>query len=374
MTRTNLAGCSGRRRCIALVIESPRQWRAAPAIVRDAMTIAQVELSRGRLAPHLAVALAIHAALFAFPSIRPALALVSEEGSMNGAPPALNVDLEAAVPEPPPKPPGGGAPIAGDSRVAMAPPPLPIAARRPRAAAPMPVAAVERPLGDRLASRAPDPPMDPAVSGGEVPSSMAAAQASDDRRDRDLAMAAAAASAGVGQGAGGGPGGGGAGWGAPAIRGSNAFGNGTHGALTGRVCFLPVGTLRIADVGECPYVATIYTDTLDIPERQFYDGFPGVTNRSDWFLIDYTGTFSVAGYGTYEFRIHSDDGSYLYIDDALIIENDGKHAPESRRGCVQLAVGDHRIKVRYAQTTDRMALQLFVRAPGAAETIFTPQF
>jgi hypothetical protein len=130
--------------------------------------------------------------------------------------------------------------------------------------------------------------------------------------------------------------------------------------------------LRIAEVRDCSYVATVYTDTLDIPERHFSDGFPGVSNRSEWFLIDYTGTFTASEYGSYDFRLYSDDGSYLYIDDKLVIENDGKHAPLSRSGSIPLSVGWHRIKVRYAQTNDRMALQLFVRVPAArAERIFT---
>jgi hypothetical protein len=217
---------------------------------------------------------------------------------------------------------------------------------------------------------------DPSAESDDVAPATAARQATDDRRQRDMGMAAAAAAAGIGPGASGGPGGSGAGWGAPAIHGRNAFGNGSGGALVGRVCFIPVGKTRIADVldTECRYVATVYTDTLDIPERQFYDGFPGVSNRSDWFLIDYTGVFTVTGYGTYVFRLHSDDGSYLFIDDALVIENDGKHAPESRMGRVQLGVGEHRIKVRYAQTTDRMALQLFVRVPqSSSEIIFRTQ-
>jgi hypothetical protein len=214
-----------------------------------------------------------------------------------------------------------------------------------------------------------------------------AVRATMERRDRDLEMAAAigvAAGAladaggafGRGEGANGGPGGPGAGSGNArmprAIHGTNAFGNGSHGALTGRVCFLPVGTLRIAQVRDCHYVTTVYADTLDIPERQFYDGFPGVTDRSDWFLIDYTGSFTVSTNGPYAFRLHSDDGSYLYIDDQLVIDNDGKHAPLSRYGTILLDVGEHRIKVRYAQTTDRMALQLFVRTPKAkGERIFT---
>jgi hypothetical protein len=309
----------------------------------------------------------MHAAVFATGSFsRPHTAAAAELGPTAVA--AVNVDLES--PADPQLLGGGGSPNAGEPWVAAA-----LATpRRRQAAVPKPVSVVAPPRGDRTSSTALDTPTDsPMQTHDDPPTRMAAMQASDDRRRRDEGMAAAAASAGVGPGASGGQGGFGAGWGAPAIRGSIAFGNGSRGALTGRVCFLPAGTLRIADVRECEYVATVYTDTLDIPERHFSDGFPGVTDRSEWFLIDYTGTFSVTGYGMYVFRLHSDDGSYLYVDDDLVIDNDGKHAPESRSGRVALAVGQHRIKVRYAQTTDRMALQLFVRTPQGAETIFTTQ-
>jgi hypothetical protein len=338
-----------------------------------AMVVSEDE-RRGRgLGPCLACAAAFHAALFALSFLRPARAAVNPEAAPPDAT-AVNVDAETVISDPPATPPGGGSPAASDSTIAAARSPAPPTARRPRTATARPVPAVEPPRADRDSSSLPDSPIDPAPSDEDPPSSLAAMQAAGDRRERDAAAAAAQAAAGGGRGGSGGPGGPGVGWGPVPIHGSNPFGNGSHGALTGRVCFVPVDTLRIADVRDCQYFATLYTDTLDIPERQSFEGFPGVTDRSDWFLIDYTGVFSVAGYGTYVFRLHSDDGSYLYIDDALIIDNDGKHAPESRSGSVQLAVGEHRILVRYAQTTDRMALQLFVRAPGAAETLFTPQF
>ena len=78
--------------------------------------------------------------------------------------------------------------------------------------------------------------------------------------------------------------------------------------------------------------------------------------------------------GTYELRLVSDDGTYLYIDDALVIENDGKHEPLSKSGRVQLRPGRHRFKLLYAQTTDWMALQLFVLTPGSwFERVFTSE-
>jgi len=295
--------------------------------------------SNGRLGPYLACAAAVHAAIFAISSLRSVRgAAVAQAAAVVRA---VRVEVEPGVIDLPAPPRGEASAIAGDSMGASARPAIP-APRRARA-------------------------------DENVAAIRSALQESEDRRQRDMGRAAAVAVA-AGRPPGGGPPGSFGAWGgATPIRGNIAFGNGSHGALTGRVCFLPVGTLRIADAGECQYVATVYTDTLNIPERHFSDGFPGVSDRSEWFLIDYAGTFSVTAYGTYVFRLHSDDGSYLYIDDSLVIDNDGKHAPESRSGTVQLSVGDHRIKVRYAQTDDRMALQLFVRPPGGAEILFTPR-
>jgi hypothetical protein len=182
---------------------------------------------------------------------------------------------------------------------------------------------------------------------------------------------------GTGPGSRGGPGGPGAGRGGggpPLVAGKFEFGSDARARFKGVACFIAPGILRIADVRSCTPAATFYTNTFDIPERQQGQGFPGITGRSSWFMIEYTGVFTVGADGTYEFRLHSDDGSYLFIDGAMVIENDGKHQPESRRGSIRLQTGEHHLKLLYAQTTDRMALQLFVRVPGnRREQLFVPR-
>jgi hypothetical protein len=328
------------------------------------------EQGLGPLRNYLFYAAAIHAALFGLgltsscrADLPPPLSAMSN---------VVSVEMDMAPAYPPSAVPGGGSPTPNQDDGKQAENSEPPPPAKAKTISQKPVHPIERPREEHAETLAPTPVVEPAetVSSGEQ---MAAMQAEMERRHHDMEMTAGAAS-GSGPGAHGGPGGPGEGGGPPAIRGSNAFGNGTHGALTGKVCFVPQGTTRIADVLACSYIATIYTDILNIPERQFRDGFPGVTGRSDWFLIDFTGAFTVRENGAYDFRLHSDDGSYLYIDDRMLIDNDGKHAPESRRGSIQLSAGQHRIKVRYAQTTDRMALQLFVRGPnGGSERLFGPQ-
>lgn len=201
---------------------------------------------------------------------------------------------------------------------------------------------------------------------GEAPSSPVAQTA--DAGIVSAISSATAAAAGTGPGSHGGPGGigRGAGRARPPPSVTQRFGlGGDTGDFKAVVCFILPGTLRIADVHRCDPVAVFFTDTFDIPERQYTEGFPGVSSRSSWFMIDYSGSFTVTQSGTYRFRLHSDDGAYLFIDDAMVIDNDGKHEPISRSGSVDLVAGHHRLKLLYAQTTDRMALQLFVRVPGA---------
>jgi PA14 domain len=220
-------------------------------------------------------------------------------------------------------------------------------------------------------------PIDEAVPvATRVDAVAAASHISKPPDDKVDAASRAAGASGTGPGSHGGPGGPGTGPGGakvPVVSREFAFGRDTRLAFKGVACFIRPGVLRIADVHRCAPVAVFYTNTFDVGERQQGEGFPGISDRSTWFMIEYTGAFTVGKDGTYDFRLHSDDGSYLFIDGALVIENDGKHQPESRLGSIALRTGSHQLRILYAQTTDRMVLQLFVHRPGApVEELFTP--
>ncbi|MDX2055046.1 MAG: PA14 domain-containing protein [Polyangiaceae bacterium] len=114
----------------------------------------------------------------------------------------------------------------------------------------------------------------------------------------------------------------------------------------------------------------MYTNVLNIPERVMTGGFPGVTTRNEWFAIDYVGRFTVKRPGAYSFRLHSDDGSILWIDGQLVIDNDGAHPPQSKTAKVNLDAGSHKLRVLYFQATGGIALQLFTTPPGGKEGLW----
>jgi len=331
------------------------------------VTAAAQRNERTRLRPFLYLlwSLAFHAAL---------VGLASRASCRGDAPPVepvlsaeiVSVDVAPRAPLLGPKTPlpGGGAPAPRLDHSHIAPRP---SVRR------VPVHQAEA-LPPQLAPIPAEEPRGREVAIATTVDAIAGPSPKNGARGKD--PSATAAASGTGPGSRGGPGGRGAGLGggAPVVSRKFAFGKDTRAAFKGVACFIRPGTLRIADVHGCTPVATFYTSTFDVSERHEPEGFPGISDRSSWFMIEYTGAFTVGKDGTYEFRLHSDDGSYFFIDGTLVIENDGKHKPESRSARVQLVAGEHHLRLLYAQTIDRMALQLFVQVPGSpVEQLFTPR-
>lgn len=143
------------------------------------------------------------------------------------------------------------------------------------------------------------------------------------------------------------------------------------GELSGDIYYIRPGTRKLPKFRKMKPVGTIYTDSLNVPPRDFREGFPGLTSRIEWFAIDYTGKFWIEKPGQYGFSMQSDDGSILYIDDRVVIDNDGVHPPKTLTGSVNLGGGIHRIRVSYFQGPRwQVALKLSVQAPDEKLKIF----
>ena len=142
-------------------------------------------------------------------------------------------------------------------------------------------------------------------------------------------------------------------------------------ALRGNVYFIPPGTGSLLDPAGLQPVALLYTSRLDIAPRSWRAGFPGVPGgRIEWFEIDYQAEIWSARRGEYAFELLSDDGTRLYVDDRLVVDNDGQHPPKSARGTAWLEPGKHRLRVGYFQGPRyEIALQLFVTPPGGSKQI-----
>jgi outer membrane protein OmpA-like peptidoglycan-associated protein len=130
-------------------------------------------------------------------------------------------------------------------------------------------------------------------------------------------------------------------------------------ALQGRVYFIPENSESLPDFARLRPVGTISTTVLNIEPQSFTVGFPGVTDRFEWFAIDYNGRIMLPQAGTYTFRLASDDGSRLFIDGREVIDNDGIHGTNQLDAEVTLAAGIHDVRVQYFQgPREEVALML----------------
>jgi hypothetical protein len=142
-------------------------------------------------------------------------------------------------------------------------------------------------------------------------------------------------------------------------------------ALEGRVYFLKRNTSKLPRFDRRKSAGTIYTTALNIWPRRFDEGFPGISGRFVWFAIDYNGRFWIDTEGQYRFRLLSDDGARLSIDNEELIDNDGIHAALALSASAFLSRGIHTIHVSYFQGPRFVvALVLEVAAPEAAWRVF----
>ena len=156
---------------------------------------------------------------------------------------------------------------------------------------------------------------------------------------------------------------------APAANDSLAFGDSKWigDGLKGKIYFLPEGTSSLPAFDSMQSMGTIYTRTLDIPNRSWTSGFPGIPDRFEWFGIEYKGIFRVKKAGHYSFRLVSDDGAKLFIDGQLVINNDGLHPVSAASGEFDLDNDEHAITVQYYQGPRfYIALQLFAKLDKAS--------
>lgn len=145
----------------------------------------------------------------------------------------------------------------------------------------------------------------------------------------------------------------------------------SHG-LTGKVFLLPDTTRSLPDFDTLtPLPDRVYASEINVPWQKWSAGFPGLRGRFEWFGIEYTGSFQPHRAGVYHFVLNSDDGSKLFIDDKLFLNNDGIHAEWQVRDSIYLSDSLHSIKIDYFQGPRyELALQLYWHLGDSANRVF----
>jgi endonuclease/exonuclease/phosphatase family metal-dependent hydrolase len=107
---------------------------------------------------------------------------------------------------------------------------------------------------------------------------------------------------------------------------------------------------------ETPLKSGIAADLDPVPLKQ----------REDGFALRYTGFIEIPATDLYAFYLESDDGSRLFIDGKLVVDNDGSHSALERSGWAPLAQGKHAIMVQYYDDSEGETLVLEIKGSNGA--------
>jgi sugar lactone lactonase YvrE len=113
-----------------------------------------------------------------------------------------------------------------------------------------------------------------------------------------------------------------------------------------------------------------------------WEGSPRVVKR-DFFLtagevlpspysIIWRGKLLIDQPGLYGLGTNSDDGSLLYVDGQLVVDNDGPHGARYIEGSIGLLAGYHDIELRYFQDGGSRELELWWTLPDGKRELIPP--
>lgn len=87
------------------------------------------------------------------------------------------------------------------------------------------------------------------------------------------------------------------------------------------------------------------------------------------FGLVFEGYLQIDNPGEYRFFTKSDDGSKLYINDKLVVENDGSHGVMESGGNISLPAGRHKIRVDFFNGIGGYWLGVFYKGPGMVKQL-----
>ena len=93
---------------------------------------------------------------------------------------------------------------------------------------------------------------------------------------------------------------------------------------------------------------------MNVPQRK----------QADDFALRFTGNVIIPQAGKYTFFVASDDGSRIYLDEKLLVDNDRLQGMTERSGTVELTAGPHKLMVTYFDNGGGDGLSVAWSGPG----------
>ena len=98
--------------------------------------------------------------------------------------------------------------------------------------------------------------------------------------------------------------------------------------------------------------------------KAFDVGLTQINTRADQFGLVFMGEIQISRSGDYQFFLNSNDGSQLFINNSMVVDNDGSHASVEKSGKITLTAGRYPFRLTYFQAGGGLNLRLSLTGPG----------
>lgn len=118
------------------------------------------------------------------------------------------------------------------------------------------------------------------------------------------------------------------------------------------------------------YYEGLFQKVADMQQKHFVE--KGIVSepsldkarQEDHYGFEFSGLIDVPEDGVYTFQTRSDDGSVLYIDQTLVVDNDGSHAAIPATGSIALKKGWHSYRLLYIEDYEGQHLSWAWKLPS----------
>lgn len=136
--------------------------------------------------------------------------------------------------------------------------------------------------------------------------------------------------------------------------------------------FLPGAVVKIYSIPDSTTLMPRYFEGKNPNQAGVLSAFDHLSggdfkDLDDYFAMTSTGYLKIDEAGSYGFHIWSDDGSLLYINDGLVIDNDGLHGAEYGEAIIEMKEGYYKFQLDYFQSAGGKYLSFNWKKPGDTE-------
>ncbi len=97
-----------------------------------------------------------------------------------------------------------------------------------------------------------------------------------------------------------------------------------------------------------------------------------IKKREDYIAVIFKSYLEIEQNGTYTFYCNANDGSVLFLDNKIVVDNAGYFGRRTDKGSIRLSKGRHFVKILYYENSGSESIDVFMEGPGIEKQNIPP--